>query len=188
MAVLPVLRMGHPVLLDVALPTGNSVSPEIRRLGRDMIETMYAEEGIGIAAPQVGSSLRLIVVLPIDERAQAEEVEPMVLVDPVLEPMGAELVDAVEGCLSIPGLRGEVPRFVMVRWRARDLDGNDLGGEASGLFARILQHEVDHLDGILYPMRMTNLRSLAFLDALPNVAALGEETQGACEDREDVGP
>jgi peptide deformylase len=84
----------------------------------------------------------------------------------VLEPADEEIEEAVEGCLSIPGLRGQVPRFRRVRWWARDLDGQEIGGEAEGLFARILQHEVDHLDGILYPMRMSNLRSLAFLDAV----------------------
>jgi peptide deformylase len=170
MTVLPVLRMGHPVLLAVAEPVGDPTTPAIRRLARDMIETMHAEQGIGIAAPQVGRSLRLIVVLPIGERPGAEEVaeiEPLVLADPVLEPADEEIEEAAEGCLSIPGLRGQVPRFRRVRWWARDLDGLEIGGEAEGLFARILQHEVDHLDGILYPMRMSNLRSLAFLDAVP---------------------
>jgi peptide deformylase len=170
MTVLTVLRMGHPVLLQVALPVGDPTTPAIRRLAADMVETMHAEEGIGIAAPQIGQSLRLIVALPLSARraaGPAEEVEPLVLVDPVLEPDGEAMEEAVEGCLSIPGLRGEVPRFARVRWRASDLDGQEIGGVAEGLFARVLQHEVDHLDGILYPMRMTNLRSLAFLDAVP---------------------
>ena len=167
MTVRPVLRMGHPVLLAVAAPVGDPTRPEIRKLAHDMVETMHAEEGIGIAAPQVGQSLRLIVVLPISERGTSNDVEPMILVDPVLEPVGDEIEEAVEGCLSIPGLRGQVPRFSRLRWFARDLEGTAIEGEAEGLVARILQHEVDHLDGILYPMRMTNLRSLAFVDAVP---------------------
>ena len=173
MTILPVLRMGHPVLLATAAPVGDPTRPEIRELARDMVDTMHAEEGIGIAAPQVGRSLRLIVVLPIAGRDEVENALPLVLADPVLEPTGEEVVDAVEGCLSIPGLRWVVPRFERLRWRALDLDGQALEGLADGLFARILQHEVDHLDGILYPMRMTDLRSLAFVDALPPVA---EET------------
>ncbi len=173
--------MGHPTLLAVAEPVGDPTTPQIRRLALDMIETMHAEEGIGIAAPQVGRSLRLIVVLPIEERGAAGDVdaiEPLVLADPVLEPVGDAVEEAVEGCLSIPGLRGQVPRPARVRWRARDLDGEELGGEAGGLFARILQHEVDHLDGILYPMRMNDLRSLAFVDA---VEAAGSNEAGAPE-------
>jgi peptide deformylase len=161
--------MGHPVLLAVAEPVGDPTTPEIRRLAEDMVETMHAEQGIGIAAPQVGRSLRLVVVLPIEERPdgdEAVEVEPLVLADPVLDPVDEEIEEAVEGCLSIPGLRGQVPRFRRIRWWARVLDGEEIGGVADGLFARILQHEVDHLDGILYPMRMSNLRSLAFLDAM----------------------
>lgn len=171
MTILPVLRMGDPMLLGVAEPVGDPTTPEIRRLALDMVETMHAEEGIGIAAPQVGRPLRLIVVLPIDERDSVAEVEPLVLADPVLEPIGDQMEEAIEGCLSIPGLRGQVPRFHRLRWRARDLDGEEVGGEAQGMFARILQHEVDHLDGILYPMRMANLRSLAFVDAVPPDAA-----------------
>jgi peptide deformylase len=176
MTVLPVLRMGHPVLLQVAQPVGDPTTPAIHRLAADMVETMHAEEGIGIAAPQVGQALRLIVVLPLSARPKdraAEEVEPLVLADPVLEPVGEAMEEGLEGCLSIPGLRGEVPRFAKLRWHARDLAGQEIGGIAEGLFARVLQHEVDHLDGILYPMRMTNLRSLAFLDAVPDDAPEG---------------
>ena len=180
MTILPVLRMGHPVLLAVAEPVGDPTRPEIQQLAIDMVETMEAEQGVGIAAPQVGRSLRLIVVLPISERGQDEEVEPLILADPVLEPVGEEIVDAVEGCLSIPGLRGQVPRYERVRWWGRDLDGEEIEGKAEGLFARILQHEVDHLDGILYPMRMTNLRSLGFVDAVPREPgdADGDEVDG----------
>ena len=166
--------MGHPVLLAIALPVDDPTSPEIRQLAQDMVETMDAESGIGIAAPQVGHSVRAIVVLPIDERAEADAVDPLILLNPVLEPIGGETEDAVEGCLSIPALRGQVPRFAEVRWRGQDLSGEAVGGLAHGLFARILQHEVDHLDGILYPMRMTDLRTLAFVDAVPPEPADGE--------------
>ncbi|HMR30001.1 MAG TPA: peptide deformylase [Geminicoccaceae bacterium] len=156
-----IARMGHPVLLARAAEVDDPASPEMRRLAADMIETMRDSQGIGIAAPQVHEGVRLIIAQP-PPLAGAEPPEPMVLFNPELTPAGEERDSAFEGCLSIPGLRGLVPRWRRVAWRAVDSEGAPVGGVAEGLFARILQHEVDHLDGILFTMRMTDLRQLAF--------------------------
>jgi peptide deformylase len=154
-----IARLGHPVLLAEARPVGDPRDPEIRRLVRDMVETMRDAQGVGLAAPQVHESLRIIVAL---DSASPERPEPLVLIDPELAPDGEERDDAFEGCLSIPGLRGLVPRWRRVAWRATSVDASPIEGTADGFFARVLQHEVDHLDGVLYPMRMKDLRQLAF--------------------------
>lgn len=168
MTVLPVMKMGRPILRERAVEVADPSDPQIAALAADMIETMEAEEGIGIAAPQVDVPLRLIVVLPIVERAQKKQAppEPLVVINPEIVPLGDELVDGVEGCLSIPGLRGDVPRYRRIRWSGFGLDGQAIGGEAGDLVARVFQHEVDHLDGVLYLDRMRDLRSLGFVDAL----------------------
>lgn len=171
-----IARLGHPVLLARARPIEDPGAPEIRRLAADMVETMRDAGGIGLAAPQVHESLRLLVALPIASREDPRETPPLVLVNPELEPLDGEREEAFEGCLSIPELRGLVPRARRVGWRARDLDGRPLEGEAEGLLARILQHEVDHLDGVLFPMRMTDLRSLAFESELRRAAAAGHRS------------
>ncbi len=178
MAILQIARLGDPVLLARARPVGDPSAPSIRALARDMIETMRAAGGIGLAAPQVRASVRLIVVLPITEREARDEAVPLVLVDPELQPLDDRVEQAYEGCLSIPDLRGLVPRAARIGWRARDLDGRTVEGEARGLFARILQHEVDHLDGILFPMRMTDLRTLAFESELRRAAAEARAASG----------
>ncbi|BCX18698.1 MAG: peptide deformylase [Geminicoccaceae bacterium] len=174
MTLLKIARLGHPVLLARARPVGDPTAPEIRKLAADMIETMRDAGGIGLAAPQVHESVRLVVALPIGNREESRTVEPLVLVDPELEPLAGGTEEAFEGCLSIPGLRGLVPRARRVGFRALDLAGRILEGEAEGLFARILQHELDHLDGVLFPMRMTNLRSLAFESELRHLLGDGE--------------
>src|SRR5262249_54056118 len=146
-----IARLGHPVLLTEARPVGDPRDPEIRRLAQDMVETMRDAQGVGLAAPQVHESLRIIVAV---DAANADRPGPLVLVDPELTPDGDEREEAFEGCLSIPGLRGLVPRWRRVLWRATSLDGSPITGTADGFLARVLQHEVDHLDGVLYPMRM----------------------------------
>lgn len=155
-----IARMGHPVLLGRAAAVDDPTSSEMRRLAADMIETMRDSQGIGIAAPQVHEGVRLIIVQP--PPAEGELPPPMALFNPELSPLGEERDAAFEGCLSIPRLRGLVPRWRRVAWRALDAEGTPIEGTAEGLLARILQHEVDHLDGILFPMRMTDLRQLAF--------------------------
>lgn len=163
MAILKIARMGHPVLLRRAEPVADPRDPEIRRLAEDMVETMLDAGGVGLAAPQVHVPLRLFVV--------REWEGGRALVNPELEPLGEEVESGWEGCLSIPGLRGCVPRAKRVRWRAQDLDGREIGGEAEGMSARVLQHEYDHLEGTLYTMRMPDLTLLGFEQELARAAA-----------------
>ena len=148
--------MGQPVLWRRAEPMTLPLDDAARRLADDMVETMRDAPGVGLAAPQVYASARVIVVQPSRDRDA-----PMVLVNPVLEPLGDAVEIGLEGCLSIPDWQGLVPRWARVRWRAHDPDGTPLDGEADGFFARVLQHEVDHLDGVLYPMRLRDPRDLA---------------------------
>ena len=163
MAILKIARMGHPVLLRRAEPVADPRDPEIRRLAEDMVETMLDAGGVGLAAPQVHVPLRLFVV--------REWEGGRALINPELEPLGEEVESGWEGCLSIPGLRGCVPRAKRVRWRAQNLDGREIGGEAEGMSARVLQHEYDHLEGTLYTMRMPDLTLLGFEQELARAAA-----------------
>jgi peptide deformylase len=136
---------------------------------------MRSLDGAGIAAPQVGVSLRVVIfeVAANPRYPQAEAVPYTVLVNPMLEPLGTEQEDGWEGCLSAPGLRGLVPRYRQLRYRGFDLEGRPIDRTVSGFHARVVQHEVDHLDGILYPMRITDLRDLGFEDVLfPNAREL----------------
>ena len=163
--------MGHPVLLTPAAPVADVGAPALQALIDDMLATMAAADGIGLAAPQVHRSLRIIVGLEIRDRAERDAGIAHVLVNPELTFLGKTTELAFEGCLSIPDLRGLVPRHRRVAFRAIDRAGAAVEGVADGLFARVLQHEVDHLDGILYPMRMTDLRHLAFTSELPQLTA-----------------
>ncbi len=178
MAILKIARMGHPVLLRRADPVADPGAPEIRRLVADMIETMEDAPGVGLAAPQVFCSLRLFVFrVPGDRSGVDPDDSPMgntVLINPVLEPIGEEKVLGWEGCLSIPGMRAAVPRAKRVRYRGVDCDGNVVSGEVSGFHARVVQHEYDHLDGILYTMRMTDFGLFGFNEELNKAA---EEAQ-----------
>jgi peptide deformylase len=175
MAVLKIARMGHPVLLRKADPVADPGAPEVRRLVADMMETMVDAPGVGLAAPQVYQSLRLFVFRVPAGRATDDPadvaVENSVLINPELELLGAERVLGWEGCLSIPGLRAAVPRAQRVRYRGVDCDGNVIEREVSGFHARIVQHEYDHLDGILYPMRMSDFRYFGFTEELDRIAA-----------------
>ena len=168
MAIRPVLRMGHPLLRQVAEPVERFGTGELRELVRDMDDTMRSLDGAGIAAPQIGVSRRVVIfeVIANPRYPQAEAVPYTVLVNPTLEPLGTEQEDGWEGCLSVPGLRGLVPRYRRVRYRGYDLDGRPIDRTVSGFHARVVQHEVDHLDGILYPMRIVDLRNLGFEDVL----------------------
>jgi peptide deformylase len=164
-----IARLGQPVLLTEAAPVGDVAAPELQSLIDDMLETMADAEGIGLAAPQVHAGLRIVVALEMPDRSQRGAAKAHVLVNPELTSLGEEIELAFEGCLSIPDLRGVVPRHRRVAYRALDRRGMRVAGEAEGLFARVLQHEVDHLDGILYPMRMTDLRQLAFTTEVPHL-------------------
>ncbi|MEZ5826076.1 MAG: peptide deformylase [Geminicoccaceae bacterium] len=154
--------MGNPVLSRRAEEVASPGDPEIRQLVTDMIETMQDARGIGIAAPQVYASCRIIVVVDLEDGIRPSGRPPLVLINPELEPVGSESCRAIEGCLSIPGIRGIVSRHVNVRYKGTGPDGGPVEGEASGLFARILQHEVDHLDGILFPERLEHPADMAF--------------------------
>jgi peptide deformylase len=160
--------MGHPLLREVAASVSAFGTRELRELVADMDDTMRALDGAGLAAPQIGVPLRVVIfeVCGNPRYPDAEDVPYTVLVNPVLEPLGEETDDGWEGCLSVPGLRGLVPRFRRLRYRGRDLDGNPIDRTVEGFHARVVQHEVDHLDGILYPMRIRDLRDFGFADAL----------------------
>jgi peptide deformylase len=160
--------MGHPVLQQVAAPVERFGTPELRALVMDMDDTMRARNGAGLAAPQIGVSLRVVIfeVTHNPRYPQAEPVPYTVLVNPLLEPIGDERDDAWEGCLSVPGLRGVVSRHAHLRYRGFDLDGRPLDRTVRGFHARVVQHEVDHLDGILYPMRIADMRLFGFEEEL----------------------
>ena len=167
MAILKIARMGHPVLLTPAAPVADPGAPEIRRLVADMAETMRDAQGLGLAAPQVHVPLRLFVW-----RGDGNAVS--VLVNPKVEPLGEEVESAWEGCLSIPGLRGCVTRPRRVRYRGLDGEGRPVEGEAEGMAARVIQHETDHLDGVLYTMRMEDFALFGFTEEIARAAAVAE--------------
>ncbi len=175
MAILKIARMGHPVLLARAAPVADPGAPEIRRLVADMIETMEDAQGAGLAAPQVHVPLRLFVFrVPPGRTVEGDgdgEMGNTVVINPELEMLGDGMVLRWEGCLSIPGMRAAVPRHVRVRYRGVDTDGNPVGADASGFHAGVVQHENDHLDGILYPMRMTDFRLFGFNEELARASA-----------------
>jgi peptide deformylase len=171
MALLKIARMGHPVLVRSADAIEDPTAEQVRRLVGHMVETMFDAEGIGLAAPQVYQSVRLILFFDAEEREAARDRPPTVLINPEIEPQGDAIEHGLEGCLSIPGLRGLVPRHAHIGYRGFGLDGRLIEREARGLHARVVQHEVDHLEGVLYPMRMTDLRQLAFDSELRHLAA-----------------
>lgn len=165
MAILKIARMGHPVLLRPAAPVADPLAPGIRKLVADMLETMRDAPGTGLAAPQVHVPLRLVIFTVSSERAAregGEEVAPTVLINPQIEPLGKEMAYGWEGCLSVPDLAGRVPRWTRIRYSGLDLEGRRLEREAEGFHARVVQHECDHLDGILYPQRLHDPRDLIF--------------------------
>ena len=166
MSILKVARIGHPVIRSPSQPVPKSAfrDPGFQKLIDDMRETMYEYEGVGLAGPQVHESLQLAVLeIPgSDDRSQAE-VQFTVLVNPTITPLGEELENGWEGCLSIPDLRGVVPRLQQLRLEALDRDGKRFSLEASGFFARVIQHECDHLGGQVYLDRMSDMKSLTFI-------------------------
>ena len=168
MAVREILKMGDPRLLRVAQPVTVFGTAELRQLVDDMFETMKAAQGAGLAAPQIGVDLRL-VIFGYERNARypdAPPVPPTVLLNPEIEPLGPELEEGWEGCLSVPGLRGVVPRVARIRYRGFDLEGRAIEREAEGFHARVVQHECDHLDGVLYPMRVKDFSRFGFTSVL----------------------
>jgi len=168
MAIKTVLRMGDPVLLQKALPVEAFDTPELHALIQDMEDTMAHMDGAGIAAPQIGVSLRVVIfgVGKNPRYPDAEQVPYTVLINPVLSQVDNAMEDGWEGCLSVPGMRGVVPRFTHLRYTGFDQYGNAIDRTVSGFHARVVQHECDHLDGILYPMRIQDLRTFGFTDVL----------------------
>ncbi len=167
MSILKISRLGHPILRRVAAPLTADVlaSADLQRLIDDMVATMVDEEGIGLAAPQVHASVRLVVLGDPDADAEDSDSLPLtVLANPIWRFRSAETDEAWEGCLSLPGLRGWVPRSLRVVVGGIDRTGRAVEITAQGYLARVLQHEIDHLDGVLYPDRMTDLTRLTFLD------------------------
>ena len=181
MAILKIARMGHPVLTHVCESVPDPGAPEIRRLVADMIETMEDAPGVGLAAPQVHMPLRLFVFrIPGDRTAGGPDDQPVgasVLINPTVELLGDERVLGWEGCLSIPGLRAAIPRARRIRYRGVDCDGNPVEYEASDFHARVVQHEYDHLDGILYTMRVTDFRLFGFNEELTRAATAAAAAQ-----------
>ena len=170
MAILKIARMGHPVLRQRAAEVSNPTSPDIQRLIADMLETMEDADGAGLAAPQVHVPLRVVMFhVPAHRASGTGDDQPSgltVLINPVIEADGPEMATGWEGCLSVPGMVGSVPRFERIRYRGFAPDGQLIMRNASGFHARVVQHECDHLDGILYPMRMTDMSLFGFAEEM----------------------
>ena len=168
MAIKPVLRMGEPLLLQQASKVERFDTPELHTLLEDMQDTMAHLNGAGLAAPQIGVSLQ-VVIFGFEKNQRypdADEVPFTVLINPELTPLSEEKEDDWEGCLSVPGMRGIVPRYVRLRYQGFDQYGKAIDRTVSGFHARVVQHECDHLQGILYPMRIKDFRSFGFTDVL----------------------
>jgi peptide deformylase len=177
MSILKVARMGHPVLRQKARPIEKHEfkSPDLQQLIDDMIDTMREYSGVGLAAPQVHESLRLFVAhLDPDGRGESA---PVVLVNPEIEAVGDEVVEGWEGCLSIPDIRGQVPRALAIRVRAFDRHGKRLEIAAREFAARVIQHEADHLEGVLFFDRMRSFESLTYMEEFSRFHARREEEE-----------
>ncbi len=176
MAIKSVLRMGDPCLLQKAAPVEQFNTPELHALIQDMEDTMKHMNGAGIAAPQIGVSSRVVIFGQKESDdtknpryPDADAVPYTVLINPVLTPIGNDMEEGWEGCLSLPGMRGIVPRYARLHYAGIDQFGNEIDRLVSGFHARVVQHECDHLDGILYPMRISDLKDFGFSDVFfPN--------------------
>jgi peptide deformylase len=168
MAVRQILKMGDPRLLRAAEPVTEFDTAELRALVQDLFDTMAAAKGAGLAAPQIGVNLQVVVFgfERLERYPDAPPVPLTVLINPVIEPLSDEQAEGWEGCLSVPGLRGRVPRWQHIRYRGVDVQGHLIDREAKGFHAVVVQHETDHLIGRLYPTRMKDLTQLGFTDAL----------------------
>ena len=168
MAIREILKMGHPTLLEVAKPVEKFNTSELDSIIEDMIDTMKENDGAGLAAPQIGLGMQLVIFgFDSNERyPEADQVPFTVLINPVITPIGHEEEDGWEGCLSVPGLMGVVPRFKKIRYQGKDQHGNEIDREVDGFHARVVQHECDHLIGKLYPMRIRDFSQFGYLDTL----------------------
>jgi peptide deformylase len=173
-----VLRMGDPRLLRIAQPVAAFGTAELKALIDDMLDTMRRENGVGLAAPQIGVDLRVVIFgfESSDRYPDADAVPFTILINPQLTPLSDEQEDGWEGCLSVPGLRGWVPRFRRLRYTGWDADGNTIEREVADFHARVVQHECDHLDGILYPMRVRDFSKFGFTEQLfPDGSMVGDD-------------
>ncbi len=168
MTIRQVLKMGDPLLLKVAEPVNDFESHILKNLIEDMQDTMHSLNGAGLAAPQIGVSLRVVIfgVKKTPRYPDAEEVRYTVLINPKLTFLDEDMENGWEGCLSVPGMRGLVPRFKKLRYQGYDLNRNLIDRTVSDFHARVVQHECDHLDGILYPMRIKDLSNFGFSEVL----------------------
>ena len=168
MATREILKMGHPTLLEIAKPVEKFNTSELDSIIEDMIDTMRENDGAGLAAPQIGLGMQLVIFgFDSNERyPEADQVPFTVLINPVITPIGDEEEDGWEGCLSVPGLMGVVPRFKKIRYQGKDQHGNEIDREVDGFHARVVQHECDHLIGKLYPMRIRDFSQFGYLDTL----------------------
>ena len=168
MAIREILKMGHPTLLEVAKPVEKFNTSELDSIIEDMIDTMKENDGAGLAAPQIGLGMQLVIFgFDSNERyPEADQVPFTVLINPEITPIGDEEEDGWEGCLSVPGLMGVVPRFKKIRYQGKDQHGNEIDREVDGFHARVVQHECDHLIGKLYPMRIRDFSQFGYLDTL----------------------
>ena len=168
MAIKTVLRMGHPILKKRAEPVTEFNTPALDGLLQDMFDTMAAQNGAGLAAPQIGISQR-VVIFSVRDNPRYPDVEPVpetILINPRLEFIGEQMSEGWEGCLSIPGMRGLVPRYEEIIYRGFDRHGQEFERRGSGFHARVVQHEVDHLDGVLYPQRIRDMQAFGFIEEL----------------------
>ncbi len=168
MTVREILKMGDPRLLRVAEPVREFGTPEMEALIADMFDTMHAANGAGLAAPQIGVNLQLVIYGFKDNQRypDAPPVPETVLINPVLTPLSDEMDEQFEGCLSVPGLRGVVPRYTRLHYEGVDQFGKPIVRDAEGFHARVVQHEVDHLLGILYPMRITDFSQFGYTSVM----------------------
>lgn len=165
MAIKSVLKMGDASLLQVAERVEKFDTPELNSLIQDMHDTMESEEGAGLAAPQIGVGLQ-VVIFGVEKNTRypdAEDVPYTILINPVIKFLTEETEEDWEGCLSVPGMRAMVPRFSKIHYQGYDQYGNSINRNVVGFHARVVQHECDHLQGILYPMRITNFRTFGFI-------------------------
>lgn len=179
MTIRTILKMGDPRLLRVAQPVTAFDTPALHQLVNDMRETMQAVNGAGLAAPQIGEDWQVVIFGSGERNPRYPDrpiVPPTVLINPVITPLGADEEDDWEGCLSVPGLRGKVPRFARIHYRGVDLLGAPIDRVAEGFHARVVQHECDHLIGMLYPMRVRDFSRFGFTDVLfPELAGMPDD-------------
>jgi peptide deformylase len=184
MAILKIARMGHPVLMGISSPIEDPTALVVRQLVSDMIETMIDAPGIGLAAPQVHVPYRLVVFRVPEGRNEGEEGLPLtVLINPDIKPLTEDMEEGIEGCLSLPDMAGLVPRYTKVQCKAVDVHNNPIDLRLTGYQARVVQHECDHLDGVLYPMRMRDLSKLGYAEEM---AKSNIELEASSKDRSEL--